>query len=362
MSTAVESPFPVIECASPLSGIDSGSCSERSARLDVLRVSACLAVILLHLSATIVMDPEWLGTADWHLANLLDAATRWCVPVFVMLSGALLLDPQKHTNMQEFWTRRMNRLLPALVVWSMIYLLWRAYFWKEPLSMSVISHDLIVGRPYIHLYFLFLIAGLYLVTPFFAKAIDIFTPSQLRQAILIVATLAMAANLFDFLASSAFTMFVPYLAYYLGGWYCVRLHGDRPRPYGLAFAVAVLIITGLTAIFVAARGLNDDWSFYFYWDFSPAVMVSAFAVFMLAMRGAFSPRVKAVATRLAPWTLGVYIAHPLVVELLRYGYYHAVPILLRSPYYVPVTFALTCILTGTLVAVMQKVPGLRRIV
>jgi hypothetical protein len=51
-----------------------------------------------------------------------------------------------------------------------------------------------------------------------------------------------------------------------------------------------------------------------------------------------------------------------VVELLRYAYFLAVPVLLRPPYYVPVTFFITCAVTFSLVALMQRVPGLRRIV
>jgi hypothetical protein len=51
-----------------------------------------------------------------------------------------------------------------------------------------------------------------------------------------------------------------------------------------------------------------------------------------------------------------------VVELLRYGYTLAPPVLLRPPYYVPVTFLLTCGITFSLVALMQRVPGLQRIV
>ncbi len=327
-----------------------------------MRVSACLAVILLHLSATIVMEQELLGTLDWYVASLIDAATRWCVPVFVMLSGALLLDPQKHTSPHEFWTRRMSRLLPALIVWSAIYLAWRALFWKEPLSLGVISRDLIAGRPYIHLYFLFLIAGLYLVTPFLARAIGSLSSTQLRQVILIIAALAMLANLFDFLTSSAFTMFVPYLAYYLGGWYCARALVARPHAQSLAVGGAIAIITVLTSLLVTARGLDDRWSFYFYEDFSPTVMIMAVGIFLLILHGPIPQKVEVLAQRLAPWTLGVYIAHPIVVELLRYGYYHAVPILLRPPYYIPVTFIATGILTCGLIVLMQKVPGLRRIV
>jgi surface polysaccharide O-acyltransferase-like enzyme len=328
-----------------------------------MRVSACLAVILLHLSATIVMEQERLGTMDWHLANLIDSATRWCVPVFVMLSGALLLDPRKHSSPHAFWTRRSSRLLPALIVWSAVYLAWRALYWKEPLSLGVISHDLVAGRPYIHLYFLFLIAGLYLITPFLARAIGSLSLEHLRQVILIMAALAVAANLFDFLASSAFTLFVPYLAYYLAGWYCARALAPRSSTaYAMAVVAAVAIITGLTALLVSARGFEDRWAFYFYEDFSPAVIVMAVGIFLLILHVPIPQKVEALAQYVAPWTLGVYIAHPIVVELLRYGYDQAMPILLRPPYYVPVTFVATVLLTGGVIAAMQRVPGLRRIV
>jgi len=343
--------------ARPLSQVNAPS-----ARFDVMRVSACLAVILLHLSATIVMDRELLGTVGWHVSNAIDAATRWCVPVFVMLSGALLLDPRKHTSTTEFWARRMNRLLPALIVWSAVYLAWRAYFWKEPLSFGIIAHDLIVGRPYIHLYFLFLITGLYLVTPFLARAIGSLSSTQLRQVIMIIALLAMAANLFDFLASSAFTMFVPYLAYYLGGWYCARVLDNRPRAYGLAIGAAIGITTFTTAILASAYGYDDRWTFYFYEDFSPTVMIMAVAIFMLTLRGTIPPKLEALAQQFAPWTLGVYVAHPIVVETLRYGYYYTLPILLSPPYYIPITFIATCIVTFGLIALVQRVPGMQRIV
>lgn len=348
------------QATGPLPGIPAPA--SYSARFDVMRVGACLAVILLHLSATIVMDRDFLGGLHWHLSNAIDAATRWCVPVFVMLSGALLLDPQKNGNPREFWTRRMGRLLPAILAWPAIYFAWRAFYWHEPLTIGTIAHDLVVGRPYVHLYFLFLIAGLYLVTPFLAKTLGTLSLPQLRHLILIMAGLAVGANLFDFLASSAFTMFVPYLTYYLAGWYCARLLHDRPGASALAVGLAAGLITGLTALLVSTRGLDDRWAFYFYEDFSPTVMVMAAGIFLFTMQRTIPPGLESLARTLAPLTLGVYLAHPIVVELLRYGYFLAAPVLLLPPYYVPVTFLLTCGITFSLVALLQRVPGLQRIV
>lgn len=349
-----------LQTAGPHKGIPASA--SRSARFDVMRVGACLAVILLHLSATIVMERDLLGSIHWHISNAIDAATRWCVPVFVMLSGALLLDPKKHASPREFWTKRLSRLLPAMLAWPAIYFAWRAFYWHEPLSPGTIAHDLVTGRPYVHLYFLFLIAGLYLVTPFLANALGTLSLSHLRQLIMIMAGLAIGANLFDFLASSAFTMFVPYLTYYLAGWYCARLLHDRPGASALAIGLAAGLITGLTAILVSTRGFDNRWAFYFYEDFSPTVMVMAVGLFLLTLQGTIPPRIESLAVTLAPLTLGVYLAHPIVVELLRYGYFLAMPDLLRPPYYVPVTFLITCAITFGIVALMQRVPGLQRIV
>jgi len=356
MATAATS-LPAALLRNPLSMPDA-----RSARYDVLRVGACLAVILLHLAATLVMERDLFGTLHWHLSNLLDTATRWCVPVFVMLSGALLLDPKKHASPREFWAKRMGRLLPALIAWPAIYFAWRAFYWHQPLSLEIIAHDLAAGRPYVHLYFLFLIAGLYLVTPFLAQALAALSLSQLRNLILTMAGLAMGANLFDYLASSAFTLFVPYLTYYLAGWYCARLRIEHPSIIAFSITIAAAITAALTAILVSTRGYDDRWAFYFYEDFSPTGMVMAISLFLLILQGTISPKVESIAQALAPLTFGVYLVHPIVVELLRYGYFVAVPILLRPPYYVPVTFAITCAVTFPLVALMQRVPGLRRIV
>lgn len=339
-----------------------GALDQRSGSYDVIRVCACLAVVLLHLSATIVMQPDQPGTVSWHMANFIDAATRWCVPVFVMLSGALLLDAKKYASPREFWTRRMNRLLPALIFWSAAYLAWRAYFWKQPLPFQTIVQDLIAGRPYIHLYFLFLIAGLYLVTPLLSSAARSLGSKQLGQAIVIMAALAMGANAVDFLATSAFTLFVPYITYYFAGLYCVRVLADRPGPYGMLLASVIVMTTVLTALLVSAKGLDDRWSFYFYEDFSPTIMVMAVTVFMVLIRASISPAIQSVAQRLAPWTLGVYVAHPIIVELLRYGYHTTWPGMFRPLYYIPVTFVATIALTFAVVALIQKTPLLRRVV
>lgn len=61
--------------------------------MDILRIFACLMVVLLHVAATYMnpFDSVCFNMTDWQIASVFDSTTRWTVPVFVMISGAFML-------------------------------------------------------------------------------------------------------------------------------------------------------------------------------------------------------------------------------------------------------------------------------
>ena len=69
--------------------------SGRLAYADLLRCTAMLAVIVVHITGG-ALEASPVGTPDFMVLNVYDGLTHWCVPVFVMLSGMFLLDP-KHS-------------------------------------------------------------------------------------------------------------------------------------------------------------------------------------------------------------------------------------------------------------------------
>ena len=54
--------------------------------LDNSRIIAIFAVVVLHAAVSPVVDTPF-GSTDWWAGNLINAFSRWCVPVFVMISG-----------------------------------------------------------------------------------------------------------------------------------------------------------------------------------------------------------------------------------------------------------------------------------
>ena len=78
--------------------------------LDNSRIIAIFSVVFLHTAASVVLGNS-IGTEYWWIANLYDSFVRWCVPVLVMISGALLLDPVKKEDLSTFYRKRFSKIL-----------------------------------------------------------------------------------------------------------------------------------------------------------------------------------------------------------------------------------------------------------
>ena len=59
--------------------------------IDNLKVIALFAVIVLHTASPLLMDFKKADTSDWLVGDFYNALVRFAVPVFVMITGALLL-------------------------------------------------------------------------------------------------------------------------------------------------------------------------------------------------------------------------------------------------------------------------------
>lgn len=118
--------------------------------LDLLRIFATIGIICIH-----------AGMGKFF---------SWCNAMFVMISGALWLSKDT-INLRKLYTKNILRIITAFVFWSIFYTLFHAmilpritgefYTCKEILVM------LISGR--YHLWFCFLIVGLYIGIPFWKK-------------------------------------------------------------------------------------------------------------------------------------------------------------------------------------------------
>ncbi len=103
--------------------------SERVEYLDILRALSMLSVVFLHTVAGNLRANY--GSAVWHLSNVLSSLVDTAVPLFFMISGALLLGSAKTLSLDYTLKKRVPRVLVPFVVWSLVYVAYYlAVSWK----------------------------------------------------------------------------------------------------------------------------------------------------------------------------------------------------------------------------------------
>jgi surface polysaccharide O-acyltransferase-like enzyme len=338
---------------------------ENSARLqwvDTLRILAAFAVVVVHVSAPIVVQTE-LGSIQWWIGNVADASVRWSVPVFVLISGALLLDPTKEESFLIFYQKRAGKLLVPLVFWSSVYLAFR-YHLGEELTAKKVATDILAGRPYYHLWYLYMVAGLYIFTPFLRTYVR--ASSQKERSLLIALTLLLS-SLFSFLSyfylegqETILTIFIPYIGYYLCG-YQIR---SMKEVKASARALWTLILMSLVLISLGTFTLVDlfglDKGLFLYDFVSPPVVFMSVALFSLLRKMNFPGFLKGAIRQVAPTALGIYVIHPIVINRLGTIGLSSTSFtpLVSIPLVSMVAFLLSCLAT----LVMSRIPYVRKTV
>ena len=86
--------------------INDRTMNQRNINFDFLRVIASIAVVWLHVSSTVVIKNPDVHGLTWWVGSFANAFSRWCVPLFVMVSGALLLSESSNDAVSVFYKKR----------------------------------------------------------------------------------------------------------------------------------------------------------------------------------------------------------------------------------------------------------------
>jgi surface polysaccharide O-acyltransferase-like enzyme len=334
-----------------------------------LRIVAIYSVVTAHVAMGLTM-PMRPFTADWWLGCWLFYIAHAAIPIFVMISGALLLGNERQESATEFYNRRLYRAGIPLVFWTVIYLIVRRFVDGEHLTAGAIIKLIVTGDPYYHLWFLYMIAGLYLVTPVLRTFVR---HSPQRDRLFVIAIILLLANAYfqtDVLLwnnrRSIFTVFIPFIGYYLCG-YELRLIDPKKVPSGVPSLAAVLSAIYLAAFAPVFLDRHGGVGVRYIFDFFSLPMVFlSIAIFWAAYlhdattRPPEGFRKKAVEW-IASTTLGVYVLHPLVLAYIkdRLGNHARDGSFLLAVIVVPLATFIACYL---ITSVMMNIPLLRRTV
>jgi len=357
---------------------------QRRAYGDMIRILGTIAVVTGHVcDMRLKPASRFALDTNWWVLNCIDSAMRWAVPAYVMLSGALLLDPNRTESAQTFYHKRLARIGVPLVFWSIVFMWFSVCVTGWVPTWQEAWLKLLSGKPYTHMHFIFRIAALYAITPMLRLFLRHASEKMVTGTVLIFLCLGMAdsvRNAFTRTELSAFINFAPFLGYYLAGYWLRNANLSTGRFYAAVavFVLSIVALAGGTGLLVRHFG--------FEWPPSPGLMLYDFLSpvrVVMALSGWLvlthifsnpwpaSPSGRAAVSWLASITLGLYLVHPLFRDLIFYqGPLLGGRIILTGPPHwmwpnvwlgVPITAAVVYVSALVVAGILMKIPIVRRI-
>ncbi len=305
----------------------------RSAAFECLRAVACLFIVLLHTTdATSQMYPMLVNMSFWQAAGTRAAINElyWAVPCFIMVTGALLLQPSRQIGYKKLFSKYIARVLKAIVVFGVLFAVLEAIFNPSMRTWSVFLGgvaEVFTGNTWAHMWYLYCLVGLYLLLPLYKAFTATAVERDVRYLLIVYGLFQSLLPLlgiwnipcgFTIHMASIYPFWL-FLGYYLYAW------GGR-LPRGAYSAMALAGTAALAALTYVRLRWNVEALDRLFSYSSPLVILQAAGVagwFFRCGGERFAP-VKKVLANIDRHSFGIYLIHMAYVRLI-YKHLHFVP-------------------------------------
>ena len=144
---------------------------ERVQYISLASVMSAIAVVFLHANECV---GNFSFARYWFTANILHSIFIFAVPIFFMISGAMLLDFNKKYNLKTYFFKRVSKTLIPYVIWSIIGIFFQFYYLKsiQSINLMFIINCLLKGCAIDAYWFFIPLFELYILFPLFVYFVD----------------------------------------------------------------------------------------------------------------------------------------------------------------------------------------------
>lgn len=347
--------------------------------IDWLRIISAIAVIGIHITITQPNNysVQEIGKSNYTILTCVYTLIQWAVPVFLMISGNLLLHSNKLTFAK---IKKMSlRMGTVLLLFGSAFALCEQVFERKTLEIGMLPNSVLLTlqqKSWTHLWYLYILIGIYLILIPLKKFIDNSSNREICifTAILIIGNFVIPTiNIVFGTKIENYMLFTQYVAYVLFGYIIGGLHAeDNGREknvietvtnqggiwFGLwLFASIIKIIVQYANVTRCGEGsalILGDRIF---------TMIQALSVFCLFKKYMDSVHVGKLAKSISRCSFGIYLIHPFFINLL-YKMMDITPThfpFLGICFAIPVLWFLVFVLSWGGTFIMLKIPVLNKL-
>jgi surface polysaccharide O-acyltransferase-like enzyme len=338
--------------------------------IDLIRIVAVFQVILIHLSYTIFFKEDLLSS-NWVAANFYDSFSRMGVPLFFMVSGYLLLG--KSEPISDFFRKRFVKVGIPTLFWSAAYLLWSVEAYSNgamsPLNIVLsMLKAMYLGDVEIHLWFLYILIGIYLAVPILRVLVSAASRRDLAYFLILwfIATplFELAQRILGFPAALVIPVVTGYVGYFVMGYLLADVQlGNRGKILSALGCIIAIAVTFIGTNMLSAQAGPIDAYFYSYFS-PPTVLASVCGFFLLKDLGKNLGKTSAIVRSISATSFGIFLIHIFVIQILGNGDlgFRLTSWMGSAVYLIPIIGLVVFSLSFVVIYVLQKVPILKMLV
>lgn len=334
---------------------------------DTLRVFTTFFVILYHICCIYLDQYGKIPNKTWWFFCFCNTIVMCSVPVFVMLSGALIL--QKEYLLTDFLKKRFSRILLPFIFWSAVYIAFSIS--NETSTGKYMSlYDVVLwsfdklkfGAEY-HLWFVYMIIGLYLFVPIISKWIKNTNENEIVYYLLIWGFwMLMEQPIMSYFKIDFHLIhFSGYLGYFILGYY-LSIKDFNLNRFAINTISALMILLGST---FAAFGIyqsvlsTSKANLYFQSNLNFHVLLIGSGLFLLYR---FNPiknkKIIKIISFFSKYSFGIYLVHILTFKsfdtITFYFSYYIID--LDIIYRVPLLAIYSFLISTLMIYLVNKLP------
>lgn len=315
-----------------------------------LRVLATILVIFIHVSSMYIFSMGLTpASEDYLLYQFTHTFCSCAVVIFVMISGALLLDREDEISFDRIVKHYIPRIAGALVLFGLPMCMIELLAANHSINILTLLwksiYNLISGQCWTHMWYLYMLIGLYLITPLFHKFILASTDKDhkwLAIVLLIMGFVIPNLSVYTSISFSNYLILPSFIATYYLGFYIKRYVLDKKYAPHIAWIMIALYI---------------GWSYYqartgqmqYGPHCIPSLLVAA-ALFCIASKHPILPRLSAF---LSKYCFCIYIIHAVILQV-AFKMIHIEQILQLTPVFNMIIVVTTIFITSLLIAIPLK--------
>lgn len=341
---------------------------DRSADISALRITATIFVILTHTFSMVWLNAGAYAMSSTQLNYFYTVSffLDWPVTVFLMITGALLLKPEKEITVRECMVRYVRKVALALVIFGLIFSWLETIAVEKTVSLHMLGKslvDLMTENSWGHLWYLYALLGIYLTLPIWKGYIK-YSSRKTQSFVLIVLfviniCLPIANEAFGVQLLGDMAMVTAPVFFLLCGRY---LYEETPawlknKKLTAVLLVITLVIVVITGIFVFPNG-------YAYLNpLSPTATLAGIFIFVLFKDIKVKEETMERLWRVDRLCFAVYLIHPVFINL-AYKFLNITPLNAGSIYWLaaPGFGIVFVILSFAASWVLNKIKPLRKYV